>query len=214
MNLSRLHLNPRNPDAQRDIASPYDMHRTLKRAFTKGEPDANRMLFRTEPWQPGACGVTVLVQNATASPDWSFLDGRTDGYCLAVEGPKSFDPAFQAGQQLSFRLLGNATKKREGKRIALDDETAYHDWLKRKADQSGFQVLQVTASSYWINEEHLARSPENGYKKRNIPHFGVRFDGLLRITDPDELVKAVRRGVGPAKAFGFGLLSLARAASR
>jgi CRISPR system Cascade subunit CasE len=38
----------------------------------------------------------------------------------------------------------------------------------------------------------------------------VRFDGVLRVTDAARLVEAVRSGIGPAKAFGFGLLSLRR----
>lgn len=56
------------------------------------------------------------------------------------------------------------------------------------------------------------RGKGHRYKKQNIPHFGVRFDGLLCVTDPETLVEAVRQGIGPAKAFGFGLLSLARGA--
>jgi len=34
---------------------------------------------------------------------------------------------------------------------------------------------------------------------------------MLDVTDPVRLVEAVRDGIGPAKAFGFGLLSLAPA---
>jgi CRISPR-associated protein Cas6/Cse3/CasE subtype I-E len=37
----------------------------------------------------------------------------------------------------------------------------------------------------------------------------VQFDGVLVVTDPDKLSVAVRNGIGPQKAFGFGLLSLA-----
>ncbi|MEM0963873.1 MAG: type I-E CRISPR-associated protein Cas6/Cse3/CasE, partial [Bacteroidota bacterium] len=44
-----------------------------------------------------------------------------------------------------------------------------------------------------------------------LPHVGVRFDGELRVIDPDRLAVAVASGIGPAKAFGFGLLSLALA---
>lgn len=47
------------------------------------------------------------------------------------------------------------------------------------------------------------------YRKRELPLFGVRFDGVLRVTDVEVLLDALRGGIGPAKAFGFGLLSLA-----
>jgi CRISPR-associated protein Cas6/Cse3/CasE subtype I-E len=37
----------------------------------------------------------------------------------------------------------------------------------------------------------------------------VQFDGYLQVIDPDKLLTALRQGIGPAKAFGCGLLSLA-----
>ena len=206
MYLTRLLLNPANRDAWRDLDSPYELHRTLERTLEDCAGD-DRTLFRVESWRPGMRGVPVLVQTSTSRPDWSGLPNS--GYCLRVDGPKPFDPVLEHGQRLAFRLVANPTKKQGNKRIALDDEAAYHDWLARKAKQSGFRVLQVAAVPFWINEEHLSRSPEGGYKKHNIPHFGVRFDGVLQVTDTDQLRAAVRNGIGPAKSFGFGLLSLA-----
>jgi CRISPR system Cascade subunit CasE len=44
-----------------------------------------------------------------------------------------------------------------------------------------------------------------------LTHHAVRFDGLLVVTDPERLRHALRAGIGSAKGFGFGLLSLARA---
>jgi CRISPR system Cascade subunit CasE len=37
----------------------------------------------------------------------------------------------------------------------------------------------------------------------------VRFDGVLVVTDRDRFIAAITDGIGSAKAFGFGLLSLA-----
>jgi CRISPR-associated protein Cas6/Cse3/CasE subtype I-E len=39
----------------------------------------------------------------------------------------------------------------------------------------------------------------------------VLFEGKLTVTDPHQLALLLRQGVGPGKAFGCGLLSLARA---
>jgi CRISPR system Cascade subunit CasE len=41
--------------------------------------------------------------------------------------------------------------------------------------------------------------------------LAVRFEGVLEVTDPDQLLQTVSEGIGSAKGFGFGLLSLARA---
>lgn len=46
---------------------------------------------------------------------------------------------------------------------------------------------------------------------RGVNLFSVDFRGELEVTDPDRFLLAVRSGIGPAKAFGFGLLTLKKA---
>ena len=220
MYLSRLLLNPRSPDARRDLAGPYDLHRTLARVFPgaragRDGPNAERtanhgLLFRAEPEAPG--GPAVLIQSL-AEPDWSALP---DDYAHRIDGPKPFHPALERGQRLRFRLEANPTVKKkragrkQGARVPLVHDRApeghaevtrgYLDWLERKAGDAGFAV------------EHVVDAPfqtTGGRAKRDLTLFGVRFDGVLTVTDPDALTNAVRQGVGPAKGFGFGLLSLA-----
>ncbi len=222
MYLCRLLLNPRSADAQRDLASPYDLHRTLARVFPGDRADDDGpnearslnhgLLFRAEPDASG--GPTVLVQSLV-TPDWSALP---ESYARRVDGPKAFEPRFRAGQRFRFRLVANPTvkKKREGKkhgtRVPLVHDRApaghpevtlgYLDWLERKAEAAGVTV------------EHVVDAPfqaTGGPAKRDLTLFGVRFDGTLSVTDPARLAGAVRAGIGPAKGFGFGLLSLALA---
>ena len=221
MYLSKLILNPRNAGARRDIARPYELHRTLMRGVD-GASENNRLLFRIEP-ERGADGPVVLVQCAVAEPDWiPLLD---NGYLLEARGPqpirKKLEAALELGLRFAFRLTANPTvkKKVEGKRHSVrvplihegpnpENHPTYLDWLARKARQHGFEVLRVQGAPFHVG---LARQKRKQYDKADIPHFGVRFDGLLRMTDPDRLAEAVRDGIGPAKAFGFGLLSLAPA---
>jgi CRISPR system Cascade subunit CasE len=49
---------------------------------------------------------------------------------------------------------------------------------------------------------------KNGYTDERF--FAVRYDGLLEVTDPVKFLETLRAGIGSAKGFGFGLLSLAR----
>lgn len=61
MYLSRLQLNPAHPQARRDLASAYELHRSLARAFA---PDA-----ATPP--PGSCGGAKPTTPACpARPCW------------------------------------------------------------------------------------------------------------------------------------------------
>lgn len=212
MYLSKLILNPRNPGARRDVAQPYELHRTLMRGLEHAA-DGERLLFRIEPEQ-GPRGVSVLVQSSEAAPDWSML--LDNAYLLRADGPKTFEPHFQAGQQLRFRLMANPVKKVNGRRIPLshrvqqsETDRTYWDWLHRQADRCGFRVLSAQDAPFRTAPN---RQEQAHYEKHQIPHFGVRFDGVLEVTDPVALLDAVRGGIGPAKAFGFGLLSLAPAA--
>jgi len=38
----------------------------------------------------------------------------------------------------------------------------------------------------------------------------VEFNGVLQVEDPVALADRIADGIGPAKAYGFGLLTLAR----
>ena len=43
-----------------------------------------------------------------------------------------------------------------------------------------------------------------------MTHQAVRFEGVLQVVDPVAFQQTLRCGIGSAKGFGFGLLSLAR----
>jgi len=203
MFLSELHLNPRSRDARRDLASPYEMHRTLKRAFPDGEPEENRLLFRLEGAADEGAS-RVLVQCAVAEPDWTHLP---EDYCRLVMGPKRIAPALAAGMICAFRLHANPTVKRRKKRFGLMKEEEHLEWLQRKGSQGGFTLVQANAATYQLGGRW--HGPPSREKKASIPHFGVRFDGLLRVDDAGLLLGALRSGIGSAKGFGFGLLTLA-----
>lgn len=209
MYLSRLILNPRNRRVQKEIANPYEMHRSVMRAFPGDLTDGSeRVLFRLES-QPCAGSLTLLVQSWTL-PDWSWLaDSGARGYLLPVGEPnpaiKSFDLSLTAGQALAFRLRANPTVKRQGKRHGLFQAEEQHGWLVRKAGQGGFHVLSARIS----NTLDTGGWVICGDQRRKLKLFAVRFDGLLQVADPDRLHDTVRQGIGPGKGLGFGLLSLA-----
>lgn len=226
MYLSKLLLNPRDEQAGLDLASPYDLHRTLGRVFPEAETQHYRsecdVLFRIEDAQP--LGVPVLMQSSV-EPDWTQLP---EGYALRTEGPKHVALSLRQDQICRFRFVGNPTirrmssKVKNARRIPLVHASpnkkgypTYFDWLERQADRCGFKVLEVKDAPFRLAQRRgraraMDETPLNP-DKPELPLFGVRFDGVLRVTQPEKLLNAVRKGIGPAKAFGFGLLSLAPA---
>lgn len=222
MYLSRLILNGRSRDVQRDLARPYDLHRTLLSAFPTGEvhtertgEDAIGLLYRVDE-DARSGGLHLLVQSQQP-PHWERLPAAD--YLLPVAGnPATREVTLQlrAGQQLAFRLRANPTMRLptpkgsgdKGKRVGIYDEEAQLKWLARKGEQHGFRLLQAQTRDDGKLKQAQAVQAKNGM--HDLEFLSVQFDGVLQVTDPAAVLHAVSAGIGSGKAFGFGLLSLAR----
>lgn len=212
MYLSRLILNPLSRQVQQEIANPYQMHRTILHAFPQDlRANGERVLFRVDAL-PRTGQLHLLVQSQ-GKPDWTRLasEDRRRPYLAASDGPnpavKQTDLQLTAGQVLAFRLLANPTKRLgksfgpdKGKRVGLYTAEEQMAWLQRKAAQSGFAVLAAVP----------AAAAKIADRTKGVELLSVRFDGLLQVQQPDTVLEAVRNGIGSGKAFGFGMLSVAR----
>ncbi|MBB4842873.1 CRISPR system Cascade subunit CasE [Paucibacter oligotrophus] len=204
MFLTQLRLDPRSAQARRDLADPYDMHRTLVRAFVQDERAAPpRFLWRLEPGR--AWDQPVLLLQSAAAGDWAYLDALP-GYLLNGEAPstKTFEPdaLLQAGARYRFRLAANPTVTRLGKRHGLVGEEDQLAWLQRQAQRLGFAVDAALVSGSDTLRGHKAG--------QRVSLLRVLYEGVLTVNDAPVLAQAMAAGIGPGKAFGCGLLSLAR----
>lgn len=228
MYLSELTLDPWQRDVTSLLADSYALHRRLLCAFPEAvDGGCGRVLFRTELEK----GHSRLLVQSEKRPDWNALGALLTG----CRGPKEWRPVFAAGQTLRFRLRANMTVKQDGKRRILQGASAEETrarqaaWLARKGGLHGFALVPVPQGVDWYDpfaEEPDAAPSEvrlvprpvcKGFKPpaevgpgREIAHTAVDCDGLLRVTDPAAFAEIVRTGLGPGKAFGMGLLSLAR----
>ncbi|MOA51988.1 CRISPR system Cascade subunit CasE [compost metagenome] len=93
---------------------------------------------------------------------------------------------------------------RDGKRRGLAAESEQLAWLQRQGERHGFalQAALVSASD-------LFDSRRKGGAAILVQR--ACFEGVLQVTRADTLRAALLDGIGPAKAFGCGLLSLVRA---
>lgn len=195
MFLSIIELNPRCRQVQSELRDLYEMHRTISKAFDDEGYDKARCLFRID----GSDRPKVLIQSLVR-PCWDRLTTPTD-YTDSEPKIVEFEPVIQCGQLLHFKLRVNPTVKRDGKREGLYREEEQYAWLKRKGEQGGFGVLDVVARS----------EGEQKANRDKIVSLAVVFEGTLRVTDAEVFIETLKSGIGSAKGFGFGLLSLARA---
>lgn len=168
----------------------------------KEDGGPGRVLFRVEP-DHRSQGIMVLVQS-TGPPDWSKLNVKED---FLVEKPeiKEYKPELKKGQLLRFRLLANPTVKKDGKRLGILGEQEQYQWFTRKSEQCGFEPLNIMT----VPVGFVKASKNKG--KTPISLHAVRYEGIIRVREPETFVESLQNGIGSAKGMGFGLLSIAPA---
>ena len=203
MYLSRLTLN-RSRAAILWLSNPYRVHQRLKMACD-GDP---RLLFRIEE---GSDTTHILVQSHTP-PNWQAAFADLSVLAKPAE-QKTFEPELQAGRAYHYRLLANPTIKKtvdtDGDqkrkiRMGIIKEEEQINWLTRKLKTAGADLIQCT-----IVPRGLQHSHKGNKEGKRQTHLAVLFEGMLVVRDPLTVTKALEAGIGSAKGYGFGLLSLA-----
>ena len=195
MFLSKCVITNRRP------MNPYEIHKKIWSLFQNRPTSARDFLFRVD--QASANGHLILLQSAKAP-----VSGKNG---LLLLDHKEIHYAFRKGQSLRFMITANPTKRirdlqgkkgNQGKcRVPLIDEDEIHDWLVRQF-----------AEAAQLHEIVLTSKNNLYFRKKGRPGkiSTVTFRGLLSVKDDEKFYDLVERGIGPAKAFGCGLISLAR----
>jgi len=203
MYLARLELNEHSQMVHRDRSNAHAFHQRIMQAFPNEQRAQARadwqVLFRQEPDSN-----VVLVQSAIAG-NWEILP---EDY-LAKHQSKLFNAEpqhFEAGRMLQFRLKANPSKRdnQTKKLIGMFHQTDQLAWLERHANQNGFQVHGVDV----IPTPNVFGNKVGG--KAPIRLVTVLYQGILQVTDSDRFMAAMQQGIGRGRAYGCGLLSIAK----
>jgi len=85
--------------------------------------------------------------------------------------------------------------------VPLLAPAAQLEWLARKGQTHGFELLEATVAAAGASE--LVHSHSTGRTFQ-----GVVFEGRLVVRDAERFREALEQGIGPGKAYGYGLLSV------
>ena len=204
MYISRIKLDTRLKDAQRAIASPQVLHAMVANCFD----EKSRILWRLDSLHENL----YLLVVSEFFPDFSTLEpqickngdkGETKSYAKFLSGIGN-------GQKFRFRFRGNPIRNipssdgTRGKVAPHVSETYKRKWLVDVAGRNGFAV---ELSEFLIVDTGMHRFyKSNKGKPVQITH--ATFEGILTVTDSELLVAAMCKGIGRAKAYGCGLLTV------
>jgi CRISPR system Cascade subunit CasE len=151
---------------------------------------------------------------------------------------RPYEPLLQrlaTGQRYAFRLTANPTRAikpdststnatsdsgtRQKRSMRVSHVTVAHqlDWLTRRSQHAGFRLIPASATLPGSNQNAVqvelrdrATSKfrkEQGKRPVTISH--ATYVGALEVADPNALRHALCQGLGHARAYGCGLLTLA-----
>jgi len=219
MYISRIQLRPNRASVPALVRlggdEGYRVHQQLWRLF-QGKKQRD-FLYRRENLSPLPAFITVSDREPSDPEGLWALD------------IKDYSPKLTAGTRLGFALTANpvvtrkddtgrshrhdvvmdakqrrqATAQSEAKTDAVRD--AGLSWLSRKAESNGFAFEPTAVLVDGYRQHRLAKAGAG-----QIRFSTLDFSGVLTVTDADRFVQSLYKGIGPAKAFGCGLLLVRR----
>lgn len=209
MYLSRLRFHTANRDVRHTLQTPYRVHAAIMRGFPGHvNSPTSRVLFRQEQSIRLSLWDEVLVQSPIQA-DWNDLS-KSFGSAFNYQ-QKPISITVRVGQYLRFRLRANPVVTRAGKRVAILDESEQRDWLVKRGEKLGFTLHDHTVNNEGIwTADKGAKDTEDSQLLR-IAICTALYDGCLIVRDADKFTKVLQEGIGSAKGFGCGLLSVAPA---
>ncbi|MBQ0923047.1 type I-E CRISPR-associated protein Cas6/Cse3/CasE [Saccharopolyspora endophytica] len=193
----------------RGLLNAQSVHRDLMRLAEDNLGEQPRktagMLWRAED---SPHGLQLLVQMSTPpnlerlQPDLAITARQRDLTPLLDR--------LHTGMHVRYRISANATKRhgnsapdKKGKLANLRGEAA-EEWWFRRAEQSGLRCTTVHTTSL----PDVCGTANAKRQHHAVRHAVTRFEGTGIVTYPELLHTAVREGIGRARTYGCGLLSL------
>ncbi|SDB89669.1 CRISPR-associated protein, Cse3 family [Raineyella antarctica] len=211
MNISRLSLNPQKRGARKLMGSPEAMHAAVRSGFAPGT-DPGRVLWRVDSKEHGQATLYVV---SAVEPDLEHVAEQAGWPTQAPAESRPYDPLLsrlKAGQRWAFRLTANpvhrgrlsdGTQKIMG-HVTVDQQLS---WLMDRQERIG---LALETADQEPTAAVIARSVLTFRRQTSrVTVSSVTYEGVGVVTEPEALRTALTQGIGRAKAYGCGLMTLA-----
>ena len=224
MFLTKIDLAPQRRLTRKYLGSPQAMHAVVMGATGGNIGDGpGRVLWRVDRGT-----TTALYILSPLEPDCSQLvaEAGAAGTQARTLDYSPFLASLDAGQLWAFRLAANPSYSASrgpgvrGQRYGHVTVEQQRQWLVERAPRHGFELMPVDhvddeGSDGAVMVVHRERPVFNrrrseGEGRDRVTINRTVYEGVLRITDPESLRRALIAGIGRSKAYGCGLMTLAR----
>ncbi|QXJ24233.1 type I-E CRISPR-associated protein Cas6/Cse3/CasE [Actinomadura graeca] len=228
MYLTRFRINTGRVGARKLLASPQTMHAAVMTSFAEPPaPGGNgpRVLWRLDADGNSATHLCIV---SPLRPDLTHLVEQAGWPTTARWDTFDYTPFLQRltpGDTWSFRLTANpvhSIRRNPGEptKVTAHIGPAHQlGWLLKQQEKGGFRVSEKPPGKQLIpgHDTHdllihgrrQLRFAKKGNKDQ-VTVVAVTFDGRLHVTDPGAFRATLTRGLGRAKAYGCGLMTLAK----
>lgn len=218
MYLSRIALNMYRKNTIKALASYQILHSAVENSFPPSPEKAGRNLWRIDR----LTNALYLLVLSNGKPDFSHIVDQFGwpGSDQAWE-VKDYTPLLdqiKTGQKWQFRLRANPVRSlkqadgeyaQRGKVNACKRGLEQEQWLLDRANAHGFSL--ANESFHIVQQEEKQFRHHSNRETHMVTLCIATYEGILEVTDAAQFIHALTSGIGRAKAYGCGLLSIGRA---
>ena len=211
MILTRVDLNARRDGARKLVGSPQAMHAALLSGFPP-DVDAGRVLWRLDQ---GASLHPRLWMVSATTPDLTHLEEQAGWPNQPTHRSVNYGGVLDAlaeGQTWAFRVTVNPAHRTDHggrkKIFAYLSVEKQVGWLLDRQERIGARLVDAGGEPSFsvICRDHKRFRRGSG----QVTLGTATFDGTLVVADSGALRETLTGGLGRAKAYGCGLMTLAR----
>lgn len=222
MYLTRFRINTARRGAQKLLMSPQAMHAAVLSGFPRREDHTRedaRTLWRVDH---GPNRQSTLYVVSPTRPDFTHLVEQAGWPTTDTWETRPYDSLLSRldkGQVWAFRLTANPT--RNGRRSDSSTKTQRFGevtveqqkrWLVTRAERHGFSIVrQSDGELNLIVRDRRIHRFTRGRGEPPVTLVTATYDGVLQVEDPVLFRRVLTQGIGHARAYGCGLLTLALA---
>ena len=225
MYLTRISIDSQHRKGIQLLNSPYRMHAAIEASFPSNavrSDEKGRVLWRLDsPIGRSDCAWLYILSPDRPNCDSIIEQGGSPNACEPETKPYDDVLAMiKEGQRWQFRLKGNPVRK-----VAVDKgckpqpgvcgtirghvtEAQQREWLLNRAETHGFSLMPSSSGEVALTVSHRRKER---FKRgdREVTLATAQFDGVLEVTYADAFKRTLGFGLGRAKGFGCGLLTIA-----